>query len=309
MQPGTAPASNGADLTSAVENAPEMNSTVESGEASGLGSATMSFTEETEAAAEGNFINYLMNFDYAEETPLPVTDEDVTFSYFFSTQPFMMAYGGEVDYAGLTYFKEWSARTGVGLDLIPVSLMESSTKFQLMIASGDYANMIEGIDGYNGGADAAIDDEVIYDLTDIAADYMPNFTAWLNSNQNYVTDCSTVDGRLYVAGYLQYGQITSSMGGILNQTWLDETGMDSPVTYDDMHEVLLKMKENGHGGAFWMTSALSCVNYSYTAGYDLDLLNGFMNKDGVMEYAPISDNCLSYLTMLNQWYNEGLDLS
>ncbi len=293
-----------------AEDASEIDSSVEgetvSGEASGLGSATMSFTDETKAAAEGNFINYLMDFDYAEETPLPVTEDDISFSYFFSTQPFMMAYGGEVDYSDLTYFKEWSSRTGVGLDLIPVSLMESSTKFQLMIASGDYANMIEGIDGYNGGADAAMDDEVIYDLTDIAAEYMPNFTAWLNSNQNYVTDCSTVDGRLYIAGYLQYGQITSSMGGILNQDWLDETGMDSPVTYDDMHEVLLKMKENGHGGAFWMTSALSCVNYTYTAGYDLDILNGFMNKDGVMEYALISDDCLAYLTMLNQWYNEGL---
>lgn len=271
-----------------------------------MGSGVMTFEDEVKAAAEGNFINLLLDFDYAEETTLPVTDEDISFSYFFSTQPFMMAYGGEVDYSSLTYFKEWSERTGVGLDLIPVSLMEASTKFQLMIASGDYANIIEGIDGYTGGAGAAIDDEVIYDLTDVAADYMPNYTAWLDSNSDYAGACSTVDGRLYSAGYLRYGALTNSMGGILNQDWLEETGLDTPVTYDDMYNVLTAMKDNGHSGAFWMTSALTCVGYTYTAGYDLDIETGFMNIDGTIDYALIGDNCKSYLEMLNKWYSEGL---
>ena len=53
-----------------------------------IGTQTMSFEDEIEAAASGEYVQYLMDFDYPQETELPVTDEDVTFSYFFSTQPF-----------------------------------------------------------------------------------------------------------------------------------------------------------------------------------------------------------------------------
>ena len=274
-------------------------------ETAGTANAELSFSEQIEQASTGGAAEALMNFAYAEETVLPVTEEDVTFSYWFSTQPFMMAYGGEVDYDTLTFYREWQERTGVKLELVANSLMEVNEKFQLMIASGDYTNLIEGISGYTGGADAAINDEVIYELTDIVAEYMPNYSAWLDSNPNYRATASTVTGNLYNCAYLKYGSADLTMGGLINQDWLDEAGMDVPVTYDDMYDVLVAFKNNGHSGALWMTSAIDCISRAYCSGYDL-IMDGFLNVDGTIKCTYIDDDMRDYLEMMNQWYSEGL---
>lgn len=296
------------DLTpdAAVEPASvEEGSSAEPGGNAAAIDAEVSFSEQVKLAATGGATKELMEFEYAEETQLPITDEDITFSYFFSTQPFMMAYGGEVDYNALTFYQEWQNRTGIKLDMTAVSLMSVTEQFQLMIASGDYADLIDGMDSYTGGADAAIDDDVIYELTDIAAEYMPNYSAWLDSDHNYKKTASTVSGNLYNCAYLSYGALTVGLGGIINQDWLDEAGMDVPVTYDDMHDVLTAFKENGHGGALWMTSGLDTAYHTYTAGYEV-ADTGFLNVDGTIKCTYVDDDMLDYVTMMNQWYKEGL---
>lgn len=152
----------------------------------------ISFSEQVDLAAEGNFISKLMDFPYPEETALPVTEEDVTFSYFMRTQPFMMAYGGEVDYEKLSFFQEWQNRTGINLDLTVVSFFECAEKFQLMVASGDYANFMECIENFTGGPTAALEQEVIYGLDDLVDEYMPNYAAWLDSDDNYPLMASSI---------------------------------------------------------------------------------------------------------------------
>lgn len=272
----------------------------------------ISFAEQVDLAAEGNFINKLMDFPYPEETALPVTDEDVTFSLFMRTQPFMMAYGGELDYNDVTFYKEWQERTGIRFDMTVVSFFEVSEKFQLMIASGDYANFMECIENFNGGPAAALEQEVIYGLDDLVDSYMPNYAAWLDSDENYRRVCTAVDGELYLMGYMEYGSLSMMQGGIINQDWLDEAGKDVPVTYDDMHDVLTAFKDNGHPGALWMTSGLDLISHVYNSGYEVTNHmssargSGFLNKDGTIVYSYIEDDMKDYLTMLNQWYQEGL---
>ena len=57
-------------------------------------------------------------------------------------------------------------------------------------------------------------------------------------------------------GYLEYGSLSMMQGGIINQDWLDEAGLDVPVTYDDMYETLTAFKSNGHPGALLTTCPL-----------------------------------------------------
>lgn len=272
----------------------------------------ISFSEQVELAAEGNFIEKLMDFPYPEETALPVTEEDVTFTYFMRTQPFMMAYGGEVDYDSLSFFKEWQARTGITLDMTVVTLVECAEKFQLMVASGDYANFMECIENFTGGPTAALEQEVIYGLDDLVDEYMPNYAAWLDSDDNYRRVCTSVDGQLYLMGYLEYGSLSMMQGGIINQDWLDEAGLDVPVTYDDMYETLTAFKSNGHPGALWMTSGVDTIAHVYNSGYEVANHmsaargSGFINKDGTVVCTYLEDNMRDYLTMMNKWYSEGL---
>lgn len=272
----------------------------------------ITFSEQVDLAAEGNFIGKIMDFPYPEETALPVTEEDVTFTYFMRTQPFMMAYGGEVDYDSLSFFQEWQTRTGITLDMTVVSFFECAEKFQLMVASGDYANFMECIENFTGGPSAALEQEVIYGLDDLVDEYMPNYAAWLNSDENYRRVCTSVDGQLYLLGYLEYGSVSMMQGGIINQDWLDEAGLDVPVTYDDMYEALTAFKANGHPGALWMTSGVDTISHVYNSGYEVNnhMSNargsGFINKDGTIICTYLEDNMRDFLTLMNKWYSEGL---
>ena len=136
---------------------------------------------------------------------------------------------------------------------------------------------------------------------------MPNYAAWLDSNEDYRRACSSVEGDLYLCGYLEYGTMTNSSGGLINQGWLDAVGMEPPTTYDEMHDVLTAFRDNGHPGALWMTNALEARSHIYASGYDLSLYQTpFLAVDGKAKSCYTDPDMLDYVTMLHQWYEEGL---
>ena len=102
-----------------------------------------------ECQANGYDVTYGM-FDFETYIDLPLTEDGDTLSYWFMLQPFMMGYNNYTP-EDFTYFKEMEARTGVHLDLIPVSMFSVSEQFSLMVTSGDYSDMIEGATAYYSG--------------------------------------------------------------------------------------------------------------------------------------------------------------
>ena len=73
---------------------------------------------------------------------------------------------------------------------------EAQEKFGLMMASGDYPDILLGVEGYyTGGAVQACEDGVILDMTDLIRNYMPNYEALRNSSERLRKDTTTDDGR------------------------------------------------------------------------------------------------------------------
>lgn len=79
--------------------------------------------------------------------------------------------------------KELEEATGVHLNLLAQSQAAGQTNTNLMIASGDYADMI-GMFSYATGMDAAIDDDVVVDLKDMIPEYSPDYYQYLIADDN-----------------------------------------------------------------------------------------------------------------------------
>ena len=260
----------------------------------------------TEPTLEGNYWEFGFN-DYQ----LPLSDSGESLSLWMLAEPFMMLYPG-VDMNDTTYYKTMEERTGVQIEITSVNRFVAAEQFNIMIAGGDYLDMISHFATmYTAGADAAIEEGLIYDLGEMLDTNMPNYKAALDLDPIFQRDSYTSGGYLPSANMLFYISEGRTTGTLMRSDWLDEIGMDAPVTYDDWYEMLTALRDAGHPGAYGLLGT-GC-DPSLATGYNT---NGFYNDeaddypffviDGTVEFGPVTDQYKKYLTMVHQWYEENL---
>lgn len=107
---------------------------------------------------------------------LPLTDTPAEFSIFSTAAPgFMSVYiGTDGSYNTAESTRNFAEKTGVTIRYIENDMFAFSENYNLMIASGDYPDLL-GADGYAGGYTKALDDDVIIDLTDYVKNDMPAY--------------------------------------------------------------------------------------------------------------------------------------
>ena len=88
-----------------------------------------------------------------------------------------------------------------------------------------------------------------------------------------------------------------------NFRWLEELGLESPKTYDDLHNVLTQFKEQKNASAPLVIPVNTGVQGNLLYGYNID---NYYQVDGQVRFGPMQPEFKEYLTMMNQWYNEGL---
>ena len=206
-----------------------------------------------------------------------------------------------------------SEATGVEIEWTVVSGAEMFSSFNLMAAAGDYCDLITAaVECYSGGAVSALDDGVIVDLTDYVEEYAPDYLAAFTS-RNAEKDITTDDGR-YACLYGAYNELFNNQGYVIRQDWLDELGLDTPVTYDDYYEVLTAFKDAyGCTEAFMMDE--TCQDEYHTSGGfgTSGYKNGHFGTgsdlyqiDGEVVSSFNQDSYRQYLAEMNKWYEAGL---
>ena len=139
-------------------------------------------------------------------------------------------------------FQEMNRRTNVTLEMSLASSPETAmTEINLIIASGDYPDLINNLQGYySSGLDSAIEQEVIVDILDYE-DIMPNYFAKLRE-RDAMEDATTEDGHIGVVYQVSKGSDTIQSGLTLRKDWMEELGADAPTTYDELHDLLMQFK-------------------------------------------------------------------
>lgn len=248
-----------------------------------------------------------------EEFALPITDTPTTLTLWMRTEPFTIAHP-EIDVTNSTFYQEMERRTGIHLDITGVIAFQGDEQFNLMVAGGDYTDMIGRFKTfYTAGIDAGIENNVIIDLGELMDEYMPNYQYALETNDTFRRDCTSAEGYIGAANTLFEITEGEQIGPVIRQDWLEEAGLESPVTYDEYYEVLKAFQDHGHDGALALRwSGINSGSYLVAgfgaAGFydDTAVAVPFLNIDGTVEFGPVMDGYREYLKLMNQWYQEGL---
>jgi len=228
---------------------------------------------------------------------LPLVSEPTTISLF---QQWTSSYVG--DPMEMYIYQEMEKRTGITVEYQCVSANE---QFQIMYASQDYADIIKGGDtSYAGGIDKAIEDEIYIDAQDVA-EYTPMYNAWQYVDETYHKDCKTDGGAMYFRS-VQTGCEPAWCGGTVRADWLEDVGMDAPVTYTDWHDMLTAFKEQKGASKPMALSPTGYESMSYTLTSGYGVAPTWYNVNGEIKYGFAEEGMREYVTMMNQWYSEGL---
>lgn len=208
--------------------------------------------------------------------------------------------------------KEAAVRTGVTLEATSISSDVVSESFALMVAAGDYTDLIDNVASFYASPDAAIEDEVIIDLAGYTEEHAPDFMATLNSNEAWKRRAYTNDGKLpFFCMLTTEPNAVQSSGYLIRQDWLDDLELDTPETFDDLYNVLSAFKsKKGASNALWLNSnGLGLLAESYGVMATYEPMGGFYPfyvKDETVYCGYFDETFKDYLAMASQWYEEGL---
>ena len=208
------------------------------------------------------------------------------------------------------YYKELERRTGVKVEYIHPPIGQQNDSFNLMVASGNYPDIIEIVHPFGymfpGGYDKAIEEGIILAVNDLVDQYAPNYKKYLNSNEQLRKESLTDAGNLPGFWSLSVdGPQPPWMGMVVRKDWLNDLGMNEPVTYDDWYNMLKAFKDVKKAEAPMMLhfSGFNSMNV-FEGGYGITPT--FFQVDGKIKYGPLESGYKDYISMLNKWYSEGL---
>ncbi|MBQ9269146.1 MAG: extracellular solute-binding protein [Oscillospiraceae bacterium] len=232
---------------------------------------------------------------------LPLADHDVTLSAFWSYPPWLTNF---IEAQDKPTFVALSEATGVDLDILGVSLFNASEQFALMVASSDYTDIVADFGmQYTGTYDQAIEDEIIYDLKDIIDEHCPNYYGIIHSDDSIYKAVVTNNGNIPAFLTINDENVYIRGGYWINTDMLAQIGADMPETYDQWHDVLVSFRDQlGADGALWIDSYATSADL--TSGYGVKA--DFYQEDGQVKFGFIEDGMKEYLTMMNEWYADGL---
>lgn len=258
--------------------------------------------------------------DYQNEVSLPISEDGAELTMLTTAVNLMgdLANLGINNYNDFEYMQKLEELTGVHVETTEVNFFTASEQYNVLLASGDYPDLIKNLGTYySTGLSGALSDDIIMDLTDDLSAYAPNYDYLIHSN-DAETPYYLTDGKvLQFMG--TYDSFINNQGLVLRKDWLEECGLDVPETYDELHDVLKAFKDKYNcSSAIYMNN--NCTITTLTEGYNVATYNvsgsggaggsgsslPYYVEDGVVKCSFIEDGYRDYLTMIHDWYEEGL---
>ena len=253
----------------------------------------------------------------AEEAPVFVdtwewpVEEDATLTLWYAYPPFVPNfYESADDMPDFVYCQE---QTGIDLVFTEATFASAQENLTLMLASGDYPEMIFNMSNYvTTNLEYAVNEDIAQDLAPYLQEYMPNYSNVFYSNDEYVKKATTdagYIGAVYELNDLEANEGINKSGPVIRSDWLEQAGLDIPQTYDDYYEVLKAFQSNC-ASPLWMpytgayTAGVFAAGFGVTA--ETSTSKAFINVDGTVKFCPLEEGYEDYLKLMNQWYSEGL---
>lgn len=217
----------------------------------------------------------------------------------------------QTDYKNVPFWQGLQENTGVELDVqFPAAGADWNQTFNLLLTDEVLPDIIFK---YTSASECEqlLEDGVIYDLTEYLPTYAPDYWAFLN-NPTYASvkdEITTASGKIATfmgARENLYG--VCYVGPVVRKDWLEECGLDEPVTVADWEEMLIAFKEK-YGAKLAFTSNYFGEARGIASGFDA--FGGISNaefyvEDGEIKLAQEQPEWYDMMVTLNKWYEMGL---
>ncbi len=257
----------------------------------------------------------------AEPLTLPIVSSPLTLTYWCpmsSNVSATMKTFGEI-----AMYKEMERRTGIHLDFQHPPLNQETEQFNLLTASGKYPDVIE----YNwltnapGGPARFLKDGVIIRLNELIDKYAPNLKKVLADHPEWRKQIVTDEGDIYAFPFIRSDvKLLVSTGLAVRQDWLDKLGLKAPTTLDEWRTMLTAFKQRDPNGnsksdelplSTWASSTGpgggsrgAFSRYSFIGAWGIG--QDWYQEKGTIKYGPLQPEFRDFLTMMAQWYKEGI---
>ncbi len=222
----------------------------------------------------------------------------------------------------IAYLKELEEKTNVRIEWIEIGNTAWNEKKNLMFVSGDLPDAFlgEGI----SDMDILMNQDSFIPLNDLIEEYAPNIRACFEKEPELRSVVTGEDQQIYSLFRYRGSYFPNTMDTMaINQTWLDNLGLEVPTTTEELYEVLKKFKEedpNGNGIQDEIPMILmhqmgnatnSEANLFPPFGvYDntsySELTYHMMVEDGNPVFTPAQEGYKEALKYMNRLYEEGL---
>lgn len=276
--------------------------------ACGQSASSSNFTEsESKSSNEISTTPAASTESNQEEEGLTYPLEDATQLSIWTVYPLMsVAY---TDWTQSPWHTGLEKNTGVNVQwTYPVQGATWKEAYNLLLTEEELPNMI----GYNVNVTdgmTLIDDGVIYDLSEYIPKYAPDYWAYLNApgNETLLRDCMSDDGRIHaVYTYYESAKPVTYLGPVIRQDWMEECGLDMPVTLEDWEKVLVAFKDK-YGAKLGFASNRYNVGIASGTGAMTGLSNSYyIDDNGQVQCAVVQPEWKESLEVLNRWVEMGL---
>ena len=268
------------------------------------------------AAAEKTYDGIFDENGISKPGEFPISKEPVTLRVFVGQEP------GVVDITKHSIFKEISEKTNINFDFIVAPQEGAKDKLNMLLARGDYPEIIIG--SFFTNADLVkygTGENILIPLNDLIEENCVNLKARWEENPQFKDMMTTPDGNIYGipsldSGGLGHGAVNYKVW--MNNKWLENVGMEVPETTEEFRAVLEAFKEqdaNGNGdpndeipfsGAIG-TWAAEVYPYLLNAFDYFDPSNGYLKlKNGEITGTAGTDGIKEGLKYIAGLYADGL---
>lgn len=257
------------------------------------------------------FVFVWTSFNVLAEEPevtLPLVETPQTLTYWIALDNWKAA--PEINsYDEVAAYQELEKLTNVDIEFIHPVLGQESEQFNLMVASGEYPDIIYyNWASYPGGPEKAIADGVILPLNDLIEQYCPNISQKVTGNPDIARTMMTDDGTYYYFPYIHWNQlVVAGWTYQVRADRLEELNLELPETIDEWYAMLTALKADDpehYPLATMITEDARNILRHLSNAWGTDM--SFYVDGETVKYGPLDPVFKDYLTEMHRWYDEGL---
>ena len=215
-----------------------------------------------------------------------------------------------------TAAQEMEKRTGVAIEYIEVAPPVQGEALNLMFASGDFPDILNYAITGSYSISYLIENEIALDLADRMEENAPSYTALMDADPALYLATVDDEGQIGgLAGY-QYNAFTTT-GTIVRADWVKAVGMqpEALVTISDYYDYLTAIKNEGlceYPMPLRFDASISGSPFlAAMGGYagpaaESSAQSFYYDDSDTLVYSYITDTYREYLSLMAQWYAEGL---